>query len=282
MHDRQSDTGHAIDRNPVAAGTFYPDDPDLLHHEVRGYLAATPRDAAPTLLAMVPHAGYIYSGVVAGQTLGAANLPDTLVLLGPNHTGLGAPLAVWPGGHWHTPLGPAPVDKELADALTAANAGFVRDTAAHVREHSIEVVLPFLQEYTSDLSILPVAVAEPHPQALYAASRALARVIRRATAAGRRVAVVVSSDMSHHVTHATAARLDRLALDRITALDPMGLHATVRERGISMCGVLPATLGLFAAQDLDARTARVVAYATSGEVSGDMQRVVGYAGVLVA
>ncbi len=175
-----------------------------------------------------------------------------------------------------------PVDAELADALAESDAGFTRDTAAHVREHSIEVVLPFLQEYTPDLSIVPVAVAEPHPQSLRDASQALADTLRRMAAAGRRVAMVVSSDMSHYVTHADAARLDRMALARIEALDPVGLYATVRDRGISMCGVLPATLGLFAALALGAQTARVVAYATSGEVSGDMQRVVGYAGVLVA
>lgn len=282
MHDRHLDTGHAIDRNPVVAGMFYPDDPDLLRHEVRQHLAAAARDAAPTLLAMVPHAGYVYSGEVAGQTLGAANLPDTIVLLGPNHTGLGAPLSVWPGGNWHTPLGPVPVDEELADALAESDAGFTRDTAAHVREHSIEVILPFLQEYTPDLSIVPVAVAEPHPQTLREAAQTLADVLRRVTDAGRRVAMVVSSDMSHYVTHAEAARRDSLALARIEALDPLGLYATVRDRGISMCGVLPATLGLFAALALGAQTARVVAYATSGEVSGDMERVVGYAGVLVA
>lgn len=282
MHHKKPDARCGMERNPVVAGMFYPDDPDILSHEVRTRLAtATRRDAEPTLMVMVPHAGYAYSGDVAGQTLGAANLPDTLVLLGPNHTGLGAPLAVWPGGCWHTPLGPVHVDAELADALADSGAGFERDTAAHVREHSIEVVLPFLQEYTPDLAVVPVAVARPDPHALHEAGQALAAVIRRASTSGRRIALVVSSDMSHYLSQAETLRRDRLALARMEALDPLGLYATVRDRDISMCGVLPATLGLFAALEMGAESARVEAYATSGDVSGDMERVVGYAGVLV-
>ena len=269
-----------MDRRPVVAGQFYPGSARALDAEVRRYLDAAPAqpDAAPTLLAMVPHAGYVFSGGVAGLTLGQARLADTLLLLGPNHTGQGRALAVWPDGSWTTPLGPVPVDGELAAAFLAGESRLAADPAAHLQEHSLEVVLPFLQVLNPRVSIVPVAVAEHSLPALEAVARSLAAAI---LAAGRPVGVVVSSDMSHYVTHEQAKERDGLALQAMLDLEPARLYEVVRRHGISMCGVLPMTLGLALARALGATTARLAAYATSGQVSGDFRRVVGYAGVLV-
>jgi hypothetical protein len=269
-----------MDRQPVVAGQFYPGSTRALAEEVRGYLAAAPApaDEMPTLLAMVPHAGYVYSGGVAGQTLGQARLAETVLLLGPNHTGQGRSLAVWPAGRWYTPLGPVAVDDDLASRLLSAEPSLVADVAAHLQEHSLEVVLPFLQALNPKTAVVPVAVAERNPQTLLDVAGNLAAVLRNL---GRPVSVVVSSDMSHYVSHEQAKERDGLAIAPMLDLDPGRLYEVVRRHGISMCGVLPMTLGLALVRELGAATARLAAYATSGQASGDYRRVVGYAGILV-
>lgn len=269
-----------MDRQPVVAGQFYTGSARALDSEVRGYLAAAqpPEADRPTLLAMVPHAGYMYSGEVAGLTLGQANLAKSILLLGPNHTGQGRSLAVWSEGRWLTPLGAAEVDAGLAASFLAADRHLVSDRAAHLQEHSLEVVVPFLQAKVPGFSMVPVAVSERNPETLLSVARALAGAIQ---AANRPVSVVVSSDMSHYVTHEQAKERDAMAVQAMLDLNPSGLYEVVRRHGISMCGVLPMTLGLALAKELGATRARLAAYATSGQASGDYRRVVGYAGILV-
>ncbi|WP_028586859.1 AmmeMemoRadiSam system protein B [Desulfocurvus vexinensis] len=268
-----------MDRPPVVAGQFYTADPRALGLEVASYLAlAEEPESAPTLLAMVPHAGYVFSGPVAGRTLGEARLAPLVVLLGPNHTGLGQPLAVWPSGRWAVPGGGLEVDAELASALLRAEPRLAADTSAHQREHSLEVLVPFLERKDPRTTIVPVAVAEHRYAELEAVAASLAGVLG---ALGRPASLVVSSDMSHFLPDSQARRVDARALEPVLALDPRGLYDTVRSQGISMCGVLPMTLGLLAARALGATSARLAAYATSAAASGDASRVVGYAGVLV-
>ena len=268
-----------MDRQPVVAGKFYAGSALALAKDVAGYMeGAGPVRDRKTILAMVPHAGHVYSGRVAGQTLAEAALGDVVILLGPNHTGRGAPVAVWPDGKWLFPGGELTVDaglaREIIDSCPAAEA----DTAAHLYEHSLEVNLPFLAARNSGLRIVPVAVAHPDLSALLELGRGLAGVIRRC---GKDVSLVVSSDMNHFLDDAETRRRDRLALNRIEALDPEGLFRTVRTESISMCGVLPMTVGLAAAKELGATRADVVRYATSGDVSREYSQVVGYAGVVV-
>ncbi|MGE4291869.1 MAG: AmmeMemoRadiSam system protein B [Desulfovibrio sp.] len=270
-----------MNRQPIVAGQFYPGDPAALYAEVERYLAQADAPAHETrrsLLAMVPHAGYVFSGGVCGKTLGQARLPRTLVLLGPNHTGLGERLAVWPDGHWLLPGARLEVDGELAAALLEQGTGLRADTLAHVREHSLEVVLPFLHRLNPETRIVPIVVADPSPDVLLRAGKALGRALADWP---EPVSLVVSSDMSHYVSDARARELDGQAVDAALSLDPLKLYETVRARRISMCGVLPMTLGLAAARELGATEARLAAYATSGEASRDFEQVVGYAGVLV-
>lgn len=268
-----------MDRNPVVAGQFYAGTSQALRADVAGYMeGAGPVRTRRTILAMVPHAGHVYSGQVAGRTLAEAALGDTVVLLGPNHTGRGAAVAVWADGSWLLPGGGLDVNAGLAGEIIASCPPAVADRAAHLHEHSLEVNLPFLAARNSGLTIVPVSVSESAPKTLVELGRCLARVLRNRK---ETVTMVVSSDMSHYLEDSVTRRRDRLALDRIEALDPEGLFQTVRDESISMCGVLPMTVGLAAARELGATRAEVVRYATSGDVNKDYSQVVGYAGVIV-
>ncbi|MDE6735357.1 MAG: AmmeMemoRadiSam system protein B [Desulfovibrio sp.] len=274
-------------RQPVAAGRFYPANPQALRREVRRFLAASEDAALPGRSrkawgCMLPHAGYVFSGAVAGATLDGLTLPRRLVILCPNHTGRGEPLGVWPGGAWLTPLGEVSVDEALAQALMAAGGGFRPDVHAHLGEHSIEVLLPFLQETASEggrglHSVVPVCVGTRHPGALARAGEALASVLGRPENAD--VGVVVSSDMNHYENVRRTEQKDALALERALAADATGLLRVVEEADISMCGAAPLALALFAAERLGRVRVELAAHDTSATASGDTEHVVGYAGL---
>lgn len=275
-------------RQSVVAGRFYPGDAGELREQVATYLALRPSKPADlkdadVLAVMVPHAGYVFSGPVAGMTLGLIDLPDRIILLGPNHTGRGAPISVWSGGGWETPLGTMPIDAASRDALIASGAGFSPDMAAHGQEHSLEVVVPFLQVKNPAARFVPITVDGVPMPALEAAGRVLAATIEAAASAGERVLLVVSSDMSHYLPHDKAMAADSMVLGALASLDPEKFHSTVRGQNITMCGVFPMTMALFALNRLGATKARVIAYATSGQTGrafgADMSKVVGYAGV---
>lgn len=268
-----------MDRQPIVSGQFYPGDERDLSRQVREYLAAGgPKSGKPTLLAMVPHAGYPYSGPTAGKVVAEADIADTALLFGPNHSGRGRALAVWPEGGWRTPMGRTPVDSNLADALIEAEPRLKRDYEAHMYEHSLEVVLPFLVAAKPGVKVVPVCVAEPRPEVLFSVAENIAGALGKWP---EQVSIVVSSDMSHYISHDKAKERDAKALKAIEKLDPRALLEVVRRENITMCGVLPMALGLAVAKAMGAEKARVVDYATSGEASGDFARVVGYAGVIV-
>lgn len=271
-------------REPAVAGFFYPGDPGELRAEVEECLAWRPEGAtegaeAPAAAVIVPHAGYVYSGRVAGATFAAARLPATLVILCPNHTGVGESIAVMDRGAWRTPLGPAPIDEPLADWILEACPLATVDPRAHRREHSLEVQLPFLQVRMKEFSFVPICVATGRLPELVRLGDALAGVVRGWS---RPVGIVISSDMSHYIPSGEAREKDMTAIDRILAMDPEGLHQVVHERDISMCGIYPAVAGLTAARANGAAAARLIAYANSGDTSGDYDRVVGYAGLTIS
>ena len=268
------------DRHPAVAGRFYTGNPARLRQEVENYLGAAREDLAP-LMVMLPHAGYVFCGSIIGETLSKVRLPQSVFLLGPNHSGRGRPLSVWPDGKWLTPLGPVEVDAELAARCLNTTAGFEANLDAHATEHSLEVLLPFLQCHTPGIRVVPVAVALNKLEGLRAAGEAIARCIREEGEAGRDVALVVSSDMNHFDNQEATVQKDTKALAPLLDLLPEELFNTVRAERISMCGVCPATVALFASKDLGAREAKLVAYGTSAAASGDTGRVVGYAGAYV-
>jgi MEMO1 family protein len=266
-------------RSPAVAGRFYPADPKTLREEVERLIGGTRPPTGPRGIALlVPHAGYIYSGRVAAAAFTSVRLPQRTVILGPNHTGEGEAIAVMDRGSWELPLGAAAIDERLAgDILSACRTARV-DAAAHRREHSLEVQIPFLQCLVEGFRFVPICVGTLQLPLLLDLGRALAEVLDRAE---DEVLLVISSDMSHYIPAAEAERQDRKAIDRILAIDPEGLHRVVLGEAISMCGIAPAVAGLEAARRLGARSAKLIAYSHSGEASGDLDSVVGYAGVAI-
>lgn len=274
-------------RAPVTAGTFFPaaakDLAAVVEHFYKQPTGPDEELHTDAILVMVPHAGYIYSGPTTAKTLRQTTLSRRIVLLGPCHQHRGAGLSLWPGEVWTTPLGEVQVDMDFYRLLVDSGAGFSFNAEAHAREHSLEVILPFLQAKHRDIRISPVAVSLSEPEALRRAGEALAAAMQSLeTTEGERPLIIVSSDMSHYLPQDDTVKRDSLALSAINPADPLALYRVVTENNITMCGVLPMTLGLFAAKALGATTARLLNYSTSGAASGDMSRVVGYAGVLVS
>jgi AmmeMemoRadiSam system protein B len=265
-------------RTPAVAGRFYPGRRDELLHEIREF--TSPATALTTAFGCVaPHAGYIYSGGVAGAVYSRLDIPERCVILCPNHTGKGRPLAVMARTSWQTPLGEVAPDEELAARLLQCFPALEEDSAAHRGEHAIEVQLPFLQVRQPQLKIVPIAIGTRNFETLRGLGEALADAI---TAGKEKVLVVASSDMNHYESDAVTHIKDRKAIDRVLAMDARGLWEVVTNEDISMCGFGPTIVMLTAAKSLGATSATLVRYATSGEVSGDYDQVVGYAGIIVA
>jgi len=274
-------------RPPAVAGLFYEGNPQALSRTVAGLLAAS-RPAAGALAAsswralLLPHAGYAYSGAVAAAGFGAVLWPRTVLLLGPNHTGRGRPVALSPDEAWETPLGPVAASRRLAALLVREAPEVEPDSRAHEAEHSIEVMLPFLQAVRPDAQVACLCVAEPRLSVLRSLGRAVARAVAGfEEETGERVAVVVSSDMSHFLPREENGERDRRALEALLSGDPEELYGrvVVREK-ISMCGVLPATVLLEALRHLSPVDGTLLRHSDSADAGGDSRRVVGYAAVL--
>jgi len=268
-------------RSPAVAGRFYPAQAEALAREVDEHLVSSPRPekAEKALGCVVPHAGYMYSGHVAGAVYARLPARSSCIVLGPNHAGRGAPLATMASGEWLTPLGAVPIDTELARAVRHLCHLVMEDAAAHAHEHSLEVQLPFLQRAFGTFSFLPIAIGTGAYAALESLGHALARVVREASQAPL---LIASSDMNHYEPDDVTRVKDRKAIDKILALDPQGLFQVVRREDISMCGYAPTVAMLTAAKDLGGREAQLVKYDTSATSSGDTSAVVGYAGIIVS
>lgn len=274
-----SRTEEFVIRQPTVSGYFYPSDAKLLRQALALSLGKDLKK--PGLRAMgclVPHAGYPYSGSVAGAVYRRIELPARSILLGPRHYPYGQPMAILSNGAWLTPLGPAQIDAELAAELKRACPLLREDAVAHEREHAIEVQLPFLQQLAGDFRFVPVALGTIVLAALEELGAAIAQVIAKHN---EPILVVASSDMNHYESDSLTRRKDELAIEKILQVDPPGLYETVRQHGISMCGMGAAVTMLFAAQHLGASRAELVRYATSGDVTGDREAVVGYAGIII-
>lgn len=263
-------------RQPVVADQFYPGNPAVLRRTLDTLVPAV-QERKDALAVVAPHAGYVYSGAVAGETYARVRIPGTVVILGPNHHGRGKPLALGVSD-WSMPLGLVPIERSLANTILRRSTVIVDDDTAHAPEHSLEVQVPFLQYFQDHLKIVPIVVSHVSYPVCLEAARDLAGAIREF---GEPVLIVASTDMTHYESRQSASGKDRLALERILAMDPQGLYETVVGNRISMCGIMPTTIALIAAMELGAREAELVRYTDSGEVSGDTNQVVGYAGLVI-
>lgn len=263
-------------RSPVVANQFYPGDPDILRNTLAHLIPGSKREKKKAIAVVSPHAGYVYSGGVAGETFSEVAIPENVIVLGPNHHGHGAPIAMMNEGEWDMPLGPVPINRELAALID--DPMIEADDLAHRYEHSLEVQVPFLQYLQEHLTIVPLVISHIPYSLCLSTAKALARAIR---AYQKPVLLVASTDMTHYEPRQSASRKDHLALSHLQNLDPEGLYATVTGQRISMCGIMPTTVALLAALELGATKTELVRYTDSGAVSGDTDHVVGYAGLVV-
>ena len=264
-------------RRPAVAGRFYPADPAELRAEIESHVPTRTRHAS-ALGCVIPHAGYMYSGHVAGAVYARLKLPRRIVILCPNHTGVGKPLAIMSEGTWLTPLGEAHIDAELAAELKQEFHVLEDDIYAHLAEHSLEVQLPFLQVLSKDFSFVPICIGVGGFDVLSHLGEMIAKVIARQR---EPVLVIASSDLNHYETDSVTRHKDHKAIDQMLAFDPRGLFDTVKRERISMCGYGPVVSMMTAARRLGATHAELAKYATSADVSGDRDHVVGYAGIVV-
>jgi AmmeMemoRadiSam system protein B len=264
-----------MDRLAIVAGQFYPRDPRELRGTIESFIHK-PKSLLEARGVVVPHAGYVYSGSVAGEVFSSVSLPRRIILLGPNHTGIGASLSLFPSGAWRMPLGDVSIDEEMNRKLTAECPELREDASAHRSEHALEVQIPFLQVLQPDFHFSAIILRTIDYAILESLGHAMARV---ALSLNEPVLFVASSDMTHYESAKDAARQDQLAIDRILAMDPGGLHQTVMKEDISMCGFAPTVAVLAACRDMGASAGKLLRYTNSGEASGDYNRVVAYAGI---
>ena len=269
-------------RPPAVAGTFYEGTPERLRAQVDACFAANPPAPAAKerfLGAVVPHAGLMYSGHVAAAFYAIADLPKRLIILCPNHTGAGHSAAINREGAWRTPFGDVAIDTGLADALLSKTKLLGEDTRAHAREHSLEVQLPFLQRLLGDFTFVPICLGAHRYDYAEEIGQAIADVVKQESDS---VAILASSDLNHYEDEQSTLRKDQLAIDQVLALDPQELWRVADEYDVSMCGFIPTTTMLIAANELGASRARLIKHATSGDINRDYSRVVGYASISVA
>jgi hypothetical protein len=264
-------------RIPAVAGQFYNADTQDLKNQIEEYIDNT-AEKKDCIGAVSPHAGYMYSGSVAGSLYSNIRIPGTVVLLGPNHTGIGERISLMQTGEWSMPFGSMSVSEDFSSILLRKTGIISVDNRAHLLEHSLEVQLPFIHYFNKDAHIVPVLLMSVGIDDCRELGHALAEAIKDHTG---KTLIIASSDMSHYVSDELARKKDKLAIDRVIDIDPDGLYDVIKKQNISMCGFLPATVMLFAARELGANEGELIKYSTSGEMSGDYEHVVGYAGITV-
>ena len=264
-------------RNSVAAGLYYPGSASQLREMVEK-LVDEKAEKEEVIGLLMPHAGYHYSGPVAGATISRIKFKDTFIIMGPSHTGMGKPFSIMTEGKWETPLGEVEIDSELAKQLVAASRNLQEDDRAHQQEHAVEVQIPFLQYFKSDIRIVPVILAYA-PAAVY---KEIGREIAGAIKELKREAVIIASgDMTHYESQESAEKKDSQAIEAILNLDEDELTRRFEELNISMCAHGPVVCLISAAKELGATRAELVRYQTSGDTTGDYAAVVGYAGIII-
>jgi AmmeMemoRadiSam system protein B len=275
-------------RQPAQAGTFYPDTEGALRTKIHNCflhplgprsipsVPGTPDDQLVGLV--VPHAGYDYSGPVAANgyyCLGTSGLRESVIILGPNHTGYGSGVSTMTEGQWATPLGEVPLDKSLASLITSFSGMIDVEEEAHRREHSIEVQLPFLQFiYPRRFQFVPICMMLQDIETSMEIGDAIAKA-----SAGTEAMLIASSDWTHYEPHELAKKKDMDAIKAVIEMDEKKFQTVIEENQVSACGYGPVTAVLHASKILGAKQAKLLSYQTSGDTSGDKRSVVGYAAI---
>lgn len=267
-----------ISRKPAVAGYFYPSNPKELLMELEEYLPA--KGNLDTKGAICPHAGYVYSGAVAGSVYSKIKPKNVYVLLGPNHSGYGPDISIMNEGQWELPIGKLAIHEELANSIINNCSKAEKDFQAHLDEHSLEVQLPFIYKLNKEAKIVPIVLKMIDFQDSIELAKGIASSLKELNIADETI-IIASTDMSHYLPDSLARKVDSLAIEKIKNFDPEGLYHTVLSNKISMCGFLPTVTMLLATKMLGAKEVQIIKYATSAEVSRDYERVVGYLGVIV-
>ncbi len=267
-------------RYPVAAGKFYPGEKNSLI-KILEKLVVKSVSEINCLGCILPHAGYIYSGNVAGKTIAQVQVKKTCIIIGPNHTGLGKRFSVFSKGTWRTPLADTPVDEELAKDLIDNCSLLEHDTQAHQFEHSIEVIVPFLQYVRSDVKIVPIiAGLTDDMKSFHSVAMDMAELLKKSGKLDD-ILIITSSDMTHMESLSVVEKKDKTAINKILNLDEQGLFNAVKNDNISMCGYIPAIIMLKCIKALGGKKAKLISYDTSASITNDYSSVVGYAGMTI-
>jgi AmmeMemoRadiSam system protein B len=264
-------------RNAVVAGQFYPDSASELKAMIEAMVDKKAKKEEVIGL-LSPHAGYIYSGPVAGAAISRIKFQDTFIIMGPNHTGAGKPLSIMSEGVWETPLGEVEIDSELGKELLATSDYLQEDKIAHLYEHSIEVQLPFLQYFKPDFKLVPIVMAYASRDIYKEMGKEIAKAVKKLK---KRAVIIASSDMTHYEPEKSAQEKDNQVIEAILDLNEDEVLRRVEEFNVSMCGYGPAVSLIAAAKELGATGAELVKYQTSGDATGDYSAVVGYAGIII-
>jgi len=266
-----------MQRHAAVAGQFYPGMREQLQTVLSGLIPSVPEKRRVRGI-VAPHAGYVYSGAIAGKVYGRIVIPPAVLIIGPNHHGAGAAAALYPEGEWLTPLGPISINPRLTTLLQQCVPFVELDSSAHRFEHSLEVQVPFIQYLRSDATLAALCLGHGDFTVVQEIGRGIAAAIREY---GEDVLIVASSDMTHYESADSARRKDELALARVMAFDPEGLLKICHGERITMCGVVPVAVMLVASRELGATKVELAAYGTSGDITGDNDQVVGYAALSV-
>jgi AmmeMemoRadiSam system protein B len=269
----------SIVRQPAVSGQFYSGSALRLKEDVEELIDKSTK-ATEAIGCLLPHAGYVYSGKVAGKTVSRLKVKENVVLLGPNHTGYGRPFSIMTEGHWQIPMGRVDINSDLAKRILNKSRYLSDDTHAHLYEHSLEVELPFLQYYNPSIKIVPIVVTEDQPELYKEIGRGIALALKESKLINSSL-IVASSDMTHYEPRKYAEKKDREAIEAILQLNEDELIDKIKRLNISMCGYVPTVIMLVAAKLLGAKSAELVDYQTSGDVTGDYGSVVGYAGIVI-
>ena len=268
-----------MSRKAVYAGTWYPGTEDTINATIDSYLTNKKVMARKAIGIMVPHAGWLYSGEVAARVYASTRIPSTVIMIGPNHTGQGYMISLSDHDTWQTPGGAVTLDSSFSKRITELCGGTISlDDTAHDQEHSLEIQLPFLRYFRKDVKIVPLILGTQSPEICRILGEGIAGAIKESK---QDILVLASSDMTHYESIDEARKKDNLAIQQILALQPDKLLSTVAKYDISMCGVAPAAVMLYAARSLNATQAQLISYDTSGTVTRDNNEVVGYAGIIV-